>query len=270
MTKNWFKISKILIIGALALVLAIPPYSSKAQSEALKSALNEVVQSEETIKGNSVEAKKAIFLKIINLSLLETKELKEKIDNLGELEEYFGLKDWFSAKLDEYIKYFQLLREQIKSGLNEDELGNLINDFKNWRESDYNLQIKKIIDFILVFQQKQSLVTAENRFEKISKDLQKIKSLKGNKLELANRLLKEARIYLDEAWRLYSLSEKLLLPFDEEIAATSTVATTSTTSTEVLQLQISDVRELLKNTMNEIKNAYQKFFQISVLIKKSR
>jgi hypothetical protein len=252
--------SKILIASILMLVL-ITPYSSKAQPEALKSALNEVIQSEENT---------AIFLKILNLSILETKKLEEKLNNIKDLEEeYLDLKNQFLIKLDEYQKYFQLLKERIEGSLIEEELGNLIDEFKDWRESNYNSEIKKILDFILVFQQKSFLAIAEKRFEKISKDLQKIKLPKGNKIEALNRLLEEAEANLDEAKKFFLTAQVLILPA-QNIESTITTTATTTSSTESSLNQTPGIRELIKNAMNKIKDAYQKFFQISVLIKKSK
>lgn len=290
----------ILVIGFIGVIL-ITPYFSRAQSETLKSALGEVLQDSAQAKIEDVGAKKAVLLKVLNLSALETTELKNNLKNLGDLEEeYSDLRDQFSTELDSYFDYYKSLKDELMADdLNLEEVSAFGSELKSWRENNYDVEVKNIANFVLVFQQEKTLKIAENRFEKIAKDLAKIKISRSKNEAL--RLLNEAKIDLKEARDLNISAQKSFLPIEEEfveiattskkilseeknevLAATSTIATTTevltatstetliATSTEVVLENKLNVQKLVENALFKIKDAYLKFFRVSALIKKLR
>lgn len=200
----------ILVIGFIGVIL-ITPYFSRAQSETLKSALGEVLQDSAQAKIEDVGAKKAVLLKVLNLSALETTELKNNLKNLGDLEEeYSDLRDQFSTELDSYFDYYKSLKDELMADdLNLEEVSAFGSELKSWRENNYDVEVKNIANFVLVFQQEKTLKIAENRFEKIAKDLAKIKISRSKNEAL--RLLNEAKIDLKEARDLNISAQKSFL-----------------------------------------------------------
>ena len=149
------------------------------------------------------------------------------------------------ATLDSYLKYFNSLSAKLDKAETLDEIANLANEFKDWREN-YNAGLKKIINFILVFQEKATLKTANARFDKITGDLNKFKSSKIIKTEQLRILLNEAADHLKEAQLLNDQAQILFISKDSN--------------------QI-EIRSLIEDAFTNIIAAYKSFFKMSALLK---
>ena len=227
------KTLKIFAIGFIGVIL-IAPYLSRAQSEELKSALGEVLEGGNRIETKNIEARKNVLLKIINLAVLEATELKKNLKNTGNLEEeYLRLKKQYLGELDGYLGYYKSLKKQLGGDFNLEQIMAFGDDFKTWREANYDLGVKEIVNFVLTFQQDNALKIAEKRYAKTLKDAQKIKAL-SVKTEISG-ILSKAQVDLQEARALTDSAKELLLPKIEAIDLTTATATSAPiieTSTE--------------------------------------
>jgi len=284
MTKINFRILTAIFIG----VILITPYLSRAQSAALKSALNVVVQESALVETEDPEAKQTLILKVLNLSSLEATELRNNLKNLGELEEtYAESRDQFLRELDSILDYCESFKDVLADDLNLEEVMAVGDAFKDWRETNYEGEIKKIVDFVLVFQQDKTLKIAENRLEKTSKDLAKNKTSRIK--NEASRLLGQIKSSLEDARNFNETAKALFLPVEElddssattteeiisdepqiEISAVSSTEPSFATSSDKILTKKPDAKELVENAMAKIKGAYLNFFQVNALIKKLR
>ncbi len=187
-------------------------------AKSLKPALNDVIESLEQLiaiknsenylssdeKANiEVEARKTALNKILELSIEEVKNLKDKLEQFDDFssEEIGLLNQNHINALSDYESYYESIRQQVNQNIGLSEVVDLARKLKSWRENNYHKKINKIASFVLVFQNQETLKTAENRLNKILRDSKAIKSLvKTTKwgevdklLEVAEKLIKEAK-----------------------------------------------------------------------------
>ena len=235
-----------------------------------------------------------IFYKVMELADVELQNLKESLDKVKaeNIENGSQIKDRFLAKLSEFVVYHKEIKEKISQATEAQDLKNLALDFKNWREKTYNPQTQIIINFVLIAKQKEILITATERFEKIAKDVKKLTNLLGqekarelnslldlakNRIDLANNSYQKAKAMLDD-YLSSALIEKHL-----EITTSTGIAeiTTSTDSTEntnlienthlnqsiAVETQFNhfEFQELVKDSFEKIKMVYEIFLEMSKL-----
>jgi len=279
-----FKILAFVFVG----IILITPYLAHAQSDALKSALEEVLEGGASIEVTDPATTRSALQKVIKLSLLEINELKKNLKKLGVLEEdYEVLREQFLGDLDNHFDSFKSFESEFADDLNSEELKAIGAELRDWREANYDEEIRNIANFILVFQQGKALKIAEKRLEKTFRDLAKIKPALKNELV---RLADEARGDLEEAKKLISSAKQSFIIIENEVevdeAATSservvsettttegisaTTTTSTTTSTIAVLEKKNDPQKLAADAVAKIKEAYLNFFRISVLIKKLR
>lgn len=221
----------------------------------LKPALNSVVESLEqltAIKNSDLysiekdnietEAKKTAFNRILELSIEEVKNLKKKLEQFDDFskEETSLLNQNYISSLSDYQSYYELIRQQVNQNISLNEVIDLAQKLKSWRESSYHKQINKIANFILVLQNQAMLEVTENRLRKISRDSKAIKSLlKTIKWTEADRLLEEAGDLIKEARKINNDAQKQ---------------------------NDSETEPLIKESTENITKAYQKFIALGELV----
>ncbi|MHB9019643.1 MAG: hypothetical protein ACYC3G_02065, partial [Minisyncoccota bacterium] len=183
---------------------------------------------------------------------------------------------------------------------------NLAQEYKDWREQNYNIYVKKLTVFILTFQEKNVLKTANTRLEKIMTDIKKLESAKILKkedtwkfIDSAMKSLTNAQIFNSNAEKIITdLIEKdiiyiasstpetiiktstttpekiieLMIENPEESATSSALKLATTTSTDLIKspLEISlenEAQTLIEKSLQEIKDAYGSFISISNKVK---
>ncbi|MBU4348359.1 hypothetical protein KJ671_02600 [Patescibacteria group bacterium] len=206
-SKKIFKLITIAIISLVVLGLTLPLLNLYAQ-ENLEAPLGEVMnkldelvelKDDDTLPEKEKEkreilVRQEILNKIVDLSLLELENLENRINSLNlELENQAIIAEKFLEILENNKKYSKNLKEDNeKKDITLDEVKNLAQEYKDWRENNYSKYVKKIFTFILVFQEKRVLEIANTRLDKIMSDLER--------LEKANVLKKE------DTWKFINAS----------------------------------------------------------------
>jgi len=291
--------------------------SGQAPSEAIQSAFQNVVESVDqllTIKDSElsdeektlldIEVRKTALSRILDLSILEANDLKNKLKKLNMKDaplssvlDYSEIRDNFLNRLNGFLAYYDLTQETLNGSLDLEKIKNLAVDFKAWRETEYNPEVKKIMDFVLVFQIKASIKGSDRRLEKITVDLKKLESLKIMDVAKLRPPLEEATTAINMAREANSAANKLLLAnlsglytaatssatttpslTQEGITATSTLdtqtvlgitatSTATTTQTDLVAAEETTIQMLIEEGLAKIKEAYKKFIEISNLVK---
>ncbi|MDD5547800.1 MAG: hypothetical protein PHN74_02825 [Candidatus Pacebacteria bacterium] len=289
------KISKILLIIVILFVtlgMLLPIFNLHAQESLLKEVVGSVDDlinikdnsslSDEERLSQEIEARKSALLKIVDLSLNEIENLGDKLKSLSLTgEKATALKDQFLAILGQNEQYSGQLKESLSSdkAFSLDEIKQVAKDFKDWRETYYNENVRKILSFVIVFQEKSILKTADARLEKIISDLRKLESAKLIKREDSWNYLNSAIKNLANANLLNNKAEILLMSTLEDMinASTSTevflndpLNNKKATSTEIKteNKNYDSIKSMVEKSMNEIKNAYKNFVDISNKIRK--
>jgi hypothetical protein len=245
-----------------------------------------------------IQIRKEALDKITDLSLLEIKNLEEKINSLSfESDSQTKIKEKFLEILDTNKKYSEDLKAKTENDkLTLDEVKNLAQEYKDWREENYNKYVKKLTVFILTFQEKDVLKTANTRLDKIITDLKKLENAKiikkedtSNYIDSAMKSLANAQIFNSNAQKiiigavekdiinmasstpeikteaatttLEKIEGSVIKSSAEELTASSTAAVTA--SAPKITAEEDNAQTLIEKSLKEIKNAYGSFMNIS-------
>lgn len=142
--------------------------------------------------------------------------------------------------LDGVLSYYDSLKVDA-DGANVKEIAM---EIRSRRQESYQLEIKKISDFVLVYQALHILDTAQKRFARIDSDLDRLVDLKILKNGKPDPVMYDARSSLKTAEGLMSQAESLL---------------DNRTQNESLRL-------LLTNAIAKVRRAYKDFLAISSFV----
>ncbi|PIT92898.1 MAG: hypothetical protein COU06_02850 [Candidatus Harrisonbacteria bacterium CG10_big_fil_rev_8_21_14_0_10_38_8] len=272
-----------------------------AQSEELNKLRTEVVETatmpeKEVSKEEELAQKKEALIKVFDFSIQELKELssKEKLISLIKGEKIYNLEA--RSVLDKFTEFEKTISEYKEMIQDKEVTLELVQQtaisFKEWRESIYDPEVAIAFDILLVAKGDGVLEKTNERFTKIEKDLQKLSDLKRiskedyqQNLQLAKNSLQismefqnkiegllEAKILASQPVIEDSLA--LSATTTEEVTmmtmtATSTEEFASTTATlEVIEEEKpEEIKNILIEQFNSIKDTYQEFFKISKIVK---
>jgi len=249
--KKLFRISVIIIIALVILSLTLTPIFAQENlqtpNKEVSNKVDELVElkddntlSEKDKELKEIQIRKEALGKITNLSLLEIKNLEAKINSLDLTSNTQNeIKEKFLEILDNNKKYSEELKTKTENDkLTLEEVKNLAQEYKDWREKNYNKYVKQLTIFILTFQEKNVLKTANTRLEKIMIDIKKLESAKILKKEDTWKYIESAMKSLTNAQIFNSDAEKLIIEVIERDiinAATSTIASAATLTSEPIE-----------------------------------
>ncbi|OGG38491.1 hypothetical protein A3I34_01765 [Candidatus Jorgensenbacteria bacterium RIFCSPLOWO2_02_FULL_45_12] len=198
--------------------------------------------------------------------------------------------------------------EDIGENATKDDIKQKAEGLKAWRDETYMPLANEVNDFLMVHKQKKSIETANARLEKIRGDVSKLEkafSVKkveplASKLNQANEILSEASALAEEASSAFKNNYLLVFENNNENNSSSTQAgdeinteakennqnstTTITDSEEVaasldapqnvsssteaeIKLQPS-IKDLVRESLAKVKEAYQIFIEMSGFVRK--
>lgn len=311
------KISKAVIFIVIALVilgLTLPLLKINAQENLqipLKEVENKIDEltelkddsalSDKEKEVKEIQVRKEALAQIADLSLLEIKNLENKINALElKAKDEIAIKEKFLEIFENNRKYSENLKKNIeKENLTLEEIKNLAQEYKDWRNDNYDCYVKKITVFILVFQEKQVLKIANVRLDKIMLDLKKLENARilkkedtWNLINSSMKSLTNAQIFNNDAETIiigiikkYAIDTASSTPVEiaattseillqnEKMASSSPVVSIETmaskdeiskaTSTPQIISEEDKAQTLIEKSLKEIKNAYNNFISIS-------
>lgn len=182
--------------------------------------------------------------KVVSVLISQANDLKKSLLSLRDLSDEEGeLRFRYLQFLEGLSDYYQSLKI-ADDGTNVRDLALGIKE----KREESSSQLKAIGDFILVFQAKGVLNTAQNRLVKINTDLERLEDLKIIEKGKPEFLLNQALLSLTGAGEAIGKAEELL--------AITTEAR-------------SEIRNLVGVGISKIKTAYKKFLEISSLLKEA-
>lgn len=310
--KKVFRIFVIVIIILVTLSLTLSPIFAQENlqvpNKEVSNKVDELVElkdndtlSDEEKEIKEIRIRKEALGKITDLSLLEIKNLEDKINSLSfESDAQNKIKEAFLEILNKNKVYSEDLKLKAENEeLTLEEVKDLAQEFKDWREENYNKHIKKLTVFILTFQEKNVLKTANIRLEKIIVDIKKLESAKIIKKEDTWKYIESAMKSLANAQILNSDAEETIIATIEKTIiniATSTpeiameigtttpekietkkaeqiegpalsLAIQAATSTPKIITEEESAQTLIEESLKEIKSAYTNFISISNKVK---
>ena len=270
--KSYFNNKHILGILIISLIVGLFSPTTKINAqEQLRSTLKEVAEkiieiseikreinltAEERLQ-KETQARKNALSKIFDLTLLEDKDLKNKLNGLKNLsEEQREVKDDLLSVFVENENAYKEMKKRLDEAGTLEEIKQLATDFKNWRNAVYNSKAEKIVSFVLIFQQKKTLAIAKERLEKIKINLEELENEKLISREETDNLLQIAETSLQKAEELNKQAENSLQ------------SNPITSLLERLGLkQQESPKVLIAKSLGKIKIAYAAFLDLSNLVK---
>lgn len=233
------------------------------------------------------------FKKVIELSLSEAKELKIKLLSIDLPQDELLLlwRDEMIKKLDEAITYYEKTKELKNEPQNINDIKALAQNFKEWRDSQYLPVSNAINDFLLIRQEEKAIEIATKRSQKIAEDLVKLQRSKitaiVKKLPDLYKALSRADISIEEAKKQNDVARELFFErnvalFEPKNVSTSTEASSSlliannsesdapeaATSSVEENLPPLSIKDLVRSSLDKIKDAYRIFIEMSNLVRK--
>ncbi|MEK7192295.1 MAG: hypothetical protein AAB646_02160 [Patescibacteria group bacterium] len=238
-------------IGLLvALALSLPATQSRAQSGVLKSIIEDISDSVEKVKEvDDLANRKNALRKVLDFSISRTENFYNRLKNLEGLEPGFvDLRESLLSSLEKFLAYYENALAALEEAREAAVVKQIGVEIKNWRNEIFNPGIEKVIDFLLVFQGEEFLELANNRFERISGDLNRLKDIKLLKKFRLQGLLGSSSADLKQAKELISEAKEILLSASDEEPENS-------------------IQDLVELTLVKIKSAYKKFLEINAQLK---
>lgn len=234
--------------------------------------------------------------KALTLAIEKVSQLTADLNNrqFEENSQEFVMRAKFLEDLTLYNTYYTGALESARSLENLESVQVLAQEIKTYRDTVYTPGVEDIVEFVLIFYSEDVLKTANERFEKVSSDIEKLETLGLIEPGLFDEKLESARQMLTAADGLRLQAEQIVIP----PIVLETTTTTTTTTTEDLQnttetIQIIDIattsqasdggatmtqasetaeepvapKALLEEGLNNVKTVYGLFLEISESVK---
>ncbi len=275
--------------------------------DSTKQFLDDLVTSKDENSGDDISLRVQTFSKIIDLSQAEAKDFEFKLIAVDKDEKLDVWKKSALKSFDQAISFFDSQKDLIGDGKSLDLAGikKIAQDFKSCRDSNYLPLVNQAQNFLLIKQEVKGIQTAQSRFQKITSDLKLLKqSAIANSSDI-KKSLDNSKKSIDQSVDLNNQAASLFIKnyikaagpssTSTEPASTSTdvsevpavlnLATSTATTTAIADsiststatssladvsapVPIVSIKDLVKSSLNKIKDAYQGFIDISNLVRK--
>lgn len=275
-----FAVSSFAIALLGGVVFAVPAAHA---SELLPSFINTAVAKETTPDILTTDQRISILQEIASSSQDEIAGLTDKLKDLQLDDQWSIARDHFINALATSSEHYAKIGEQLnKKDISLDEVKTTAKDLKDWREAIYTPQLKEVGNLILVFQTESVRSIIEARDTMISNDLKKLDRQKlvntdtlKKYLTQAEKSIGTARDLNDKAKDLYYAAS--VIPFQQpkdeikspEAQDMEKAPKEAVTTTDPQDKDVQDqIRDLSKESLKELKTAYELFFRMNDRIRK--
>jgi hypothetical protein len=218
-----------------------------------------------TPEKTEIDLRLEVFWKVLELSIKESEDIINQLNALKDLtEQENNLRSRLLDKFNGFLDFYKGQKENLSQFENIDltAVKKIAQDFKDWRENDYLSVFETATDFLLINQQKTVLTMTENRYQKISFDIAKLKKTNLKGIDQLEKYLNQAADSIKSAETAWQEAKN---NFWQLTTATSTATSSSATAAENQSLSIKD---LIGESLNKIKDTYQIFIEMSNLVRK--
>lgn len=265
--------------------------------DTVKERVDDLVTAKDVNNPRDLAIRIETFAKVIDLSQVEAKELKKQLLQLEFSDE--TLLAWKVKMLDQInivIEYYDIQQKTIASSstaITLESIKTTAEAFKTQREKVYVPIAEEVYDMLIIFQEREAIVTAKERWKKISDDITKLQNAKVRGVEALPILLSEAKKFITKSEDLnteaYNTFLKNITPPPLQLetkkatsTATSTIESKTITlktiedSSEILDKATTSValppskpsiKDLVRSSLVNIRDAYQVFIEMSSVVR---
>ncbi|MBI1839146.1 MAG: hypothetical protein HYR95_02545 [Candidatus Colwellbacteria bacterium] len=219
-----------------------------------------------------IEVKTKILEGVLSLSLDEVKNLNGKLKDLPEFpkdSQEKKMQEGFMKSLEVHAAYYNEELNKLALLQTLAELRNMAEEVKKYRETVYNSDVQKIVEFALVFYSENVLGVSNNRLDKISGDIKKLSGMGYIRAGAFDSQMAKAKDLLELAAKLQKQAKEIVLkvPDGKDMVSDNAPAELIIKDGEVKKLPAPT--NLMGDSLNKIKEAYGIFLQISKDVRKA-
>lgn len=223
-----------------------------------------------------LEARLDIIKDVLKLSTDEIIKLQDKLKKLPKFTDKSRekiLKTEYQKSLNDFSVYYANKFKELANIKTNEDAKALAEELKNYRDTTYNLEIKKIANFTILFYAADVIKTGRARLDKISGDVSRLEKLGYLKMGVFSDKFKKAKALLDEADKLEQEAAAIILsPIIPELIKIedTTIQQTGDGANEIkIAEEPKDPGDLTSKSLQNVKDAYDIFLQIGKDLKKS-
>ncbi|MEK7464239.1 MAG: hypothetical protein AAB617_00470 [Patescibacteria group bacterium] len=291
-----------LMLSSTSLAFAAESSPVQKAFEGVKDQLDTLVTAKDEKSLNDVGLRIETFKKILDFSEQEAKDLKIKLLDYDEEKSpsFIYWRESAITRLNAAISHYEAQRDIISANkiTNLEGIKDLASQFKDWREGEYIPVANEINDFLIVMQEQKSILVAKKRLQKIREDLATLQKSKIKGITPLNALIKKASDFIDEGTKINNVAHDLFWstyifanssstenasstqssstlaiqqPLKKDTASSSESSASSTvsaSSTIVEAAQPLSIKDLVRDSLSKLKDAYRIFIEMSNLVRK--
>ena len=279
------------LVGGINFVFAQSPAQQAIDN--VKSSIDDLVGAKDVNSQSDIALRIETFKKVLDYSVSEAQDLKLKLLGLDGLTD--ALSAWRQKMIDalnQALAYYDSEATLANSVDTTNIAGvkKLGDDFKTWRDNTYLPVAEEVNDYLLIQQEAKAISIAEKRWAKIGVDVAGLQNSSKNKTlgDDLHKMLQGADSLLNDASKLNKdASDRFLVEYVNLNSTSSTTTTdnsTSTASSSVLFVDnstsseasstkslppsLTSIKDLVKESLMQIRGAYQIFIEMSNLVRK--
>lgn len=259
-----------LLLSVAAPSIAFAESDIKQATEPVQKSVNTLVTilDDDTLSAVEKEtqelaARKQVLKDALTLSIAETKELLANLKGLPAFEKESkesGMQSAFIGALQSYASYYEQQLKKVDDLGSTDEVKSLAQEIKTYRETIHNPNVQQVVDFVLLFHNRDIITIAATRHGKIVSDIRKLENKGLIDEGMFDRSLTEADTYIDEADDLNKSAKEMMFSIKEE----QPIDTTALEENVIEEAKEEPtVRDTILKSFDDIKSAYAIFLTIS-------
>lgn len=271
-----------------------------------KEALDNLIFTKDSGKLDDVSSRIKALNQVLDLSIAEAKDYASKLVAVPKNKDYNEWVEKSIKTLSDYINFYNDEKKSLQdTSISLEDVKKKALDFKNWREKEYLPFIRSLQTFLLITQQENALAIASKRLINIKKDLSKISFKAKDKkiidayIASSSESIKNAEEFNKKAYEKFL---EIYVKKNENIGKSEVKSEENSLGNEILDVtsstlsskndkndsqeikseesnslseekkeKLSDdesIRVLVKNSLDEIKRAYQNFIDLSNYVRK--
>lgn len=269
--------------------------------ENAKQYLDDLVTAKDENQADDLDLRVETFRQVLDLAKAEAKDFEFKLITVDKDEVFEAWKKEAMDNLTKDMVFIDSQKDLLSDSKSIDlvKVKEIAKNFKAWRDGEYLPLASQIQDFLLVKQEAKAVQTAQTRLQKITADIKNIKQSKITDSKDIKIFLNKSRTLISQAAELNkkasdAFTERYVKPKNSsstETIATSTIIATSTASISIPVLNLAtssdpnstsspagisapilppivSIKDLVRSSLDKIKESYQGFIDISNLVRK--
>jgi len=223
---------------------------------------------------NNITHRKKVIFDVLALSIQEITSVREKLNatQINQESKSWAIREIILQWLNSEEKYFKEIKIRLSDDLSLYEVKALAREIQNHRNKNFNANLTNALDFILVLRTLRLTDIAENRWNRINADIQRIERVGLIRVNTFSPQMSEAKEKISKARSLaeksFILIKNIYLSIPEENSTPFVIEISDNNKTIEKQQEPLSVRELCETAINNLKLGHDEFVQISIAVRR--